>query len=128
MHVRCTGCGTAVGGCPFESDGLHERLVATLGAQLPRAEEWQVRELAEIVERGGHARHVLPLSQALAQVGLGGALSDRCSVELGGVHPVDQLLAVEDTGGGAGEPLGDGAVLGRVQGSRVRADLSSGMP
>jgi len=128
MHVRCAGCGAAVGGCPFESDGLHERLVATLGAQLPRAEEWQVRELAEIVERGGHARHVLPLSQALAQFGLGAAPSDHGSGELDRAHPVDQLLAVEDTGGGAGEPLGDGAVLGRVQGSRVRADLSSGMP
>ena len=38
MHVRCTGCGAAVGGCPFESEGLHERLVATLGAQLPCAD------------------------------------------------------------------------------------------
>ena len=71
MHVRCSGCGAAVGGCPFESEGLHERLVATLGAQLPRAEEWQVRDLAEIVERGGHASSVHPLSQALAQLGLG---------------------------------------------------------
>ena len=71
MHVRCCGCGAAVGGCPFESEGLHERLVATLGAQLPRAEEWQVRDLAEIVERGGHASIVHPLSQALAQLGLG---------------------------------------------------------
>jgi hypothetical protein len=71
MHVRCTRCGAAVGGCPFESDGLHERLVATLGAQLPCAEEWQVRDLAEIVERAGHASSVLPLSEALTQVGLG---------------------------------------------------------
>jgi hypothetical protein len=72
MHVRCTGCGAAVGDCPFESDGLHERLVATLGAQLPRAEEWQVRDLAEIVERSGHAGRVRPLSEALALVGLVG--------------------------------------------------------
>jgi hypothetical protein len=72
MHVRCTGCGAAVGGCPFESDGLHERLVATLGAQLPRAEEWQVRDLAEIIERSGHAGRVRPLSEALSLVGLGG--------------------------------------------------------
>jgi hypothetical protein len=73
MHVRCAGCGAAVGGCPFESDDLHERLVATLGAQLPRAEEWQVRELAEIVERRGHAGRVRPLSEALSLVGLGGS-------------------------------------------------------
>lgn len=73
IHVRCAACGTAVGGCPFESDGLHERLVATLGAQLPRAAEWQVRDLAEIVERGGHASRVIPLSRALARAGLGGA-------------------------------------------------------
>lgn len=49
MHVRCTDCGAAVGGCPNESAGLHEGLVATLGAQLPRAPEWQVHDLAEIV-------------------------------------------------------------------------------
>jgi hypothetical protein len=72
MHVRCVGCGAAVGGCPFESDGLHERLVATLGAQLPRAEEWQVRDLAEIVERGGHEGRVRPLSEALHLAGLAG--------------------------------------------------------
>ena len=72
MHVRCAGCGAAVGGCPFESEGLHERLVATLGAQLPRAEEWQVRELAEIVEQQGHGSRVLSLSWALARVGLSG--------------------------------------------------------
>ena len=73
MHVRCAGCGAAVGSCPFESDDLHERLVATLGAQLPRAEEWQVRELAEIVERRGHAGRVRPLSEALSLVGLSGS-------------------------------------------------------
>jgi hypothetical protein len=71
MHVRCTGCGAAVGGCPFESEGLHERLVATLGAQLPCAAEWQVLELAEIVERGGHAGRVRTLTTALAESGLG---------------------------------------------------------
>ena len=70
MHVRCAGCGAAVGGCPFESDGLHERLVATLGSQLPCAEEWQVRDLAEVVERGGHAGRVRPLADALSVVGL----------------------------------------------------------
>jgi hypothetical protein len=69
--VRCAGCGAAVGGCPFESDGLHERLVATLGAQLPRAEEWQVRDLAAFVERRSHTGRVRPLSEALARVGLG---------------------------------------------------------
>ena len=72
MHVRCAGCGAALGGCPFESDGLHERLVAVLGAQLPCAEEWQVRDLAEFVERGGHAGQVLPLNRALDEVGLSG--------------------------------------------------------
>jgi hypothetical protein len=72
MHVRCVECGAAVGGCPFESEGLHERLVATLGAQLPCAEEWQVRDLAELVERGGRATRVLPLSRALVTVGLAG--------------------------------------------------------
>ena len=72
IHVRCTGCGTAVGGCPFESDDLRERLVATLGAQLPHAEEWQVRDLAEIIEREGHAGRVRPLSEALSLVGLSG--------------------------------------------------------
>jgi hypothetical protein len=71
IHVRCAGCGAAVGGCPFESDGLHERLVATLGAQLPRAEEWQVRDLAAFVERRSHTGRVRPLSEALARVGLG---------------------------------------------------------
>ena len=71
-HVRCAECGAAVGGCPFESDDLHERLVATLGAQLPRAEEWQVRELAEFVERRGHAGRVRPLSEVLPLVGLSG--------------------------------------------------------
>ena len=70
MHVRCAGCGAAVGGCPFESDGLHERLVAALGRQLPFAQEWQVRDLAELIERGGHARDVVPLSRALSLVGL----------------------------------------------------------
>ena len=70
LHVRCTGCGAAVGGCPFESADLHERLVAVLGRQLPTAEEWQVRELAEAVQRGGQASRVLPLSRALAMVGL----------------------------------------------------------
>ena len=65
MHVRCTGCGAAVGGCPFESEGLHERLVATLGAQLPCAEEWQVLDLVEIVERRGHADRVHTLTTAL---------------------------------------------------------------
>ena len=55
-----------------EWEGLHDRLVGTLGAHLPRAEEWQVRDLAEIVERGAHSRSVHPLSQALAQLGLGG--------------------------------------------------------
>ena len=70
MHVRCTGCGAAVGGCPFESEGLHERLVATLGAQLPCAEEWQVLDLAEIVERRGHAGEVRTLSTVLAESGL----------------------------------------------------------
>lgn len=70
MHVRCADCGAAVGGCPFESEGRHERLVATLGAQLPRAAEWQVRDLAEVVARGGHARRVLPLARALDHVGL----------------------------------------------------------
>jgi hypothetical protein len=70
MHVRCTRCGAAVGGCPFESDGLHERLVAVLGSQLPCAEEWQVRDLAEAVERGSHASRVVPLSRTLARVGL----------------------------------------------------------
>ena len=70
MHIRCAGCGAAIGGCPFESEGLHERLVAVLGRQLPGAEEWQVRELAEVVERGAHARSVLPLSRALGMVGL----------------------------------------------------------
>lgn len=77
IHVRCTGCGAAVGGCPFESLGLHERLVAGLAAQLPYAEEWQVRDLAEVVERGGHANSVLPLSHALAVVGLATA-ADGC--------------------------------------------------
>jgi ferredoxin len=70
IHVRCTGCGTAVGGCPFEGDGRHERLVAVLGRQLPSAQEWQVRDLAELIERSGHARSVLPLSRALTLVGL----------------------------------------------------------
>ena len=70
MHVRCTGCGAAVGGCPFESEGLHERLVATLGAQLPCAAEWQVLELAEIVERSGHTGRVRTLTTALAESGL----------------------------------------------------------
>ena len=70
MHVRCSGCGAAVGGCPFESEGLHERLVATLGAQLPCAEEWQVLDLAEIVERGGHAGRVRTLTTALAEAGI----------------------------------------------------------
>ena len=70
MHVRCTGCGTAVGGCPFESEGLHERLVATLGAQLPCAEEWQVLDLAEIVERRGHSDQVHSLTTALARTGI----------------------------------------------------------
>ena len=70
MHVRCTGCGAAVGDCPFESEGLHERLVATLGAQLPCAAEWQVLELAEIVERGGHTGRVRTLTTALAESGL----------------------------------------------------------
>jgi ferredoxin len=72
IHIRCTGCGAAVGGCPFESEGLHERLVAVLGAQLPFAEEWQVRDLAELVERGGHGGAVVPLSRALAMVRLPG--------------------------------------------------------
>lgn len=72
MHVRCTDCGAAVGGCPFETEGLHERLVATLGAQLPRAPEWQVRDLAQIVSRAGHAPRALPLGEALDLVGLGG--------------------------------------------------------
>ena len=72
IHVRCAGCGAAVGGCPFESDGLHERLVAVLGAQLPCAEEWQVRDLAELVERRNHGAKVLPLSRALTMVGLPG--------------------------------------------------------
>ena len=70
MHVRCTGCGAAVGGCPFESEGLHERLVATLGAQLPRAEEWQVLDLVEIVEKRGHADKVHSLSVTLAESGI----------------------------------------------------------
>jgi hypothetical protein len=70
MHVRCTGCGAAVGGCPFESEGLHERLVATLGAQLPCAEEWQVLELVEIVERRGHAERVHTLTKALTESGI----------------------------------------------------------
>jgi hypothetical protein len=70
MHVRCTSWGAAVGGCPFESEGLHERLVATLGAQLPCAEEWQVLELVEIVERGGHAGRVRPLTKVLAESGI----------------------------------------------------------
>ena len=70
MHVRCTGCGAAVGSCPFESEGLHERLVATLGAQLPCAEEWQVLDLAEIVERRGHADEVRTLTTALAESGI----------------------------------------------------------
>jgi hypothetical protein len=70
MHIRCRGCGAAVGGCPFESDGLHERLVATLGAQLPCAEEWQVLDLAEIVERRGRARRVHTLTTALAESGI----------------------------------------------------------
>ena len=70
MHVRCASCGAAVGGCPFESEGLHERLVATLGAQLPCAEEWQVLDLAEIVERGGHAGRVRTLTTALADAGI----------------------------------------------------------
>jgi hypothetical protein len=70
IHVRCSQCGAAVGGCPFESSDLHERLVSTLGAQLPCAEEWQVRNLAEVVERGGHASRVLPLSRALMLAGL----------------------------------------------------------
>ena len=70
MHVRCTGCGAAVGGCPFESEGLHERLVATLGAQLPCAEEWQVLELVEIVERRGHADRVHTLTTALNESGI----------------------------------------------------------
>lgn len=72
MHVRCAGCGAAVGGCPFESEDLHERLVAVLAAQLPHVAEWRVRELAEIVERSGHGSRVLPLSQALTQAGLSG--------------------------------------------------------
>jgi ferredoxin len=83
IHVRCTGCGAAVGGCPFESDGLHERLVAVLGAQLPCAEEWQVRDLAELVQRGGHADTPLPLSRALAMIGLPGDC--RPTVELTGL-------------------------------------------
>ena len=70
MHVRCVECGAAVGGCPFESDGLHERLVTLLGAQLPCAQEWQLRDLAELVERGGRGTSVLPLSRVLATVGL----------------------------------------------------------
>ena len=70
MHVRCAGCGAAVGGCPFESEGLRERLVATLGAQLPCAEEWQVLDLAEIVERRGHAGRVRTLTTALADAGI----------------------------------------------------------
>jgi len=45
--------------------------VATLGAQLPCATEWQVLELAEIVERGGHAGRVRTLTTALAESGLG---------------------------------------------------------
>ena len=74
MHVRCAECGAALGGCPFESDGLHERLVAVLSRQLPCAEEWQIRDLAEVVERGSHTGGVLSLSQALALAGL----SDGC--------------------------------------------------
>jgi len=70
IHVRCAQCSAAVGGCPFESDDLHERLVATLGAQLPCIEEWQVRNLAEVVERGAHTSRVLTLSRALTLAGL----------------------------------------------------------
>jgi antirestriction protein len=70
IHVRCAQCHAALGGCPFESTDLHERLVSRLGAQLPYAEEWQVRDLAEVVVRGRHARQVLPLSRALALAGL----------------------------------------------------------
>lgn len=72
LHVRCSGCGAAVAGCPFETDGRRERLVATLGSQLPCAQEWQVRDLAEAVERGRHAERVVPLSRALELVGLAG--------------------------------------------------------
>lgn len=70
MHVRCTSCGAAVGGCPFESEGLHERLVATLGAQLPCAEEWQVLDLAEIVEKRAHTDRVRTLTTTLAESGI----------------------------------------------------------
>ena len=44
--------------------------MATLGAQLPCAAEWQVLELAEIVERGGHTGRVRTLTTALAESGL----------------------------------------------------------
>ena len=83
MHVRCTGCGAAVGGCPFESEGLHERLVATLGAQLPCAEEWQVLDLAEIVERRGHAGRVHTLTTALAESGIAVTLLSGSALDAG---------------------------------------------
>jgi hypothetical protein len=44
--------------------------VATLGAQLPCAEEWEVLELVEVVERGGHTGRVRTLTTVLAESGI----------------------------------------------------------
>jgi hypothetical protein len=32
MHMRCSRCGAAVGGCPFEQAGQHDRLVRLVRA------------------------------------------------------------------------------------------------
>ena len=62
MHVRCTGCGAAVGSCPFESEGLHERLVARSAPNCPvprNGRSWTSRRSSSGVARraGAHADH-----------------------------------------------------------------------
>jgi hypothetical protein len=53
VHLRCTSCGAAIGGCPFESPGHHERLVQRVLTLV--GDETQTLLVLAIVERAAHA-------------------------------------------------------------------------
>lgn len=53
VHLRCTTCGAALGTCPYESPGHHERLVRRLRALV--GDETEALMIVAIVEKAGRA-------------------------------------------------------------------------
>jgi hypothetical protein len=63
VHLRCVRCGAAVGGCPFEGDEPHERLVRAVRAAVP-CSEIEALGIVTTLERAGRLAEPITLRRA----------------------------------------------------------------